>query len=1206
MEEGKKICTVSPSAEGKAVHTIFPNPISLPANSFNWVSARIKGKLPDGLALFTPREFSVEDNDLFWGEGIVEVKDNIAYLPVTSNSPTPVELNSCTPVGNIARLECESIAAVNHTQRSNQNEKERLNSLYQIIDSKFQQGSRENHALRKIVTTYPHAFSLEEDPLTITDRFYHEIRTDKIVHTRPYPIPLKYQDQVHDQIEDLLKRGIIRPSASPWNHPLVPVVKKDGSIRICLDFRKMNESLPDDTYPIPSVQEILNQLGNNALYSTLDMRSSFHQIPLKESSCEKTAFTTPRGRWEYLSLPFGLKDSGNSFQRCINSVMSGMIGKGSWVYLDDVIVGGSDFDTHLNNIMEVAKRLQDNNLSLKFDKCEFFKEELDFLGHKISKQGIQKQPQKVEAIKRFPRPKTVKQVLSFTGLANYYRKFVPNFSKIAHPLYELTKGRESPKINANVKWNQEAEEAFQKLKTCLAEDIILIHPDFKKDYYLTTDASDKAVGGVLEQMDSNGQRRPISYFSRTLNAAEQNYNATEREALGVIWGLKFNRSLCLGFKIHVLTDHKPLVAIFNTAKNHNSRVARWKMCLAEFDIQLSHVDGKSNHAADALSRIELDSEIIGLINTNEQIMEEAPWNLRELALSQNRHSKWGKLKEYLKGDTDVIPKKLPLPITEFKILEDGLLYRQTVDSRGQKLMQLVIPEDFIDKAISRNHVLPIAGHGGRDATIARLKTTVYWPDMKNDVTRFIRKCPTCLRFKPARDAHAPLQKYPDVSRPFQRIHLDLIGPIQPTTENGNKYILSIIDVFTRYGFAVPLKTKTAAEVTDAYVKEIIKHHGAPEQVISDCGKEFLNQVFQGVQKLFGTSHKHTSPYHPSCNGMAERYNASLIKILKTITKDNPQHWDLLLNIAVLAYNSAYHRVIRESPFFLYHLRDANLPYAELSKITPSFYNTDDYVRRTLLMAMKTFKITEDILKNEAELMVRNSKGKLKEIEIGARVYLLNHKKKGKLAPSYLGPFRVIAKTSDVNYVLRNIATYKLGIWHSDKIRIIPEDNIDNTANSKVRRPYPVSMSENDELDEMPDECENESVQEYEKEDRHESDLDKSIPQTTKITSSKVTDKHSQNLALDETNQHVQILPSEQPNTSSSSQVHTEPTVQYENISQHQAESNVTLADKPDNQSVSQTHDSSGSNARQNNIESNYNLRSKGKVQDFPHVMSKGF
>ena len=951
-------------------------------------------------------------------------------------------------------------------------EEERLKELYSTVDHMFTQGSKENAVLKQLIGKFQTVFANNEDAPNITPFFFHTIQLDSAPKPKkPYIMPVCYEEKVQQQIYDMLQQGIIRPSRSPIHSPLVPVVKKDGKIRLCVDYRNLNQHIINDSYPLPNINSILHNLGKGNTYSCLDLKQGYHQIPLHENSKHLTAFIAPGGLYEYNVMPMGLKDSPSAFSRIINQVLIGLTG--SNVYMDDIIVQGDGLEDNIKNLEEVLVRLQEAKLTVKLSKCDFFKPSVKYLGHIVSAEGLKPQPEKIETISNMPRPQTVRQLQSFLGLINYYRRYIKNYAHIASPLHKLTGGRvNETKLKKEIQWNAEAEVAFEKLKETLAEKVTLAFPNFKKKFFLTTDASNVAIGGVLQQKDENNQLRPLTFFSRKLSQSEAKYSTIEREALAIVYGLKINRPLCLGFPIVVHTDHRPLTWLLSTS-NVNGRIARWQLLVAEFDIEVNFIPGKDNKVADCLSRLKLqdDSVIEDILTiTNDESNENiVNWNLEELIRLQNENTCYSKIKELLKQDCDVqdIKRELSkhkierkykrLRLEELRV-ENDILYRVATNDYGEQIRQVIIPDSYKHQVLRLAHSLPTAGHGGVQMTLARCKKFAYWPEMIKDVQQYCTSCLTCRRFKRLGDAPAPLQRYPDIEMPFERVHIDLIGPMGHSERN-YKYCMVVIDVLTRFLIAEPLKTKEATEVARIFVDRVICNHGVPKVLVSDQGKEFTNKILKGIAELLRMKHVTTTPYHPQANGVIERCNGTVINILRTLIEDNVSIWDTMLPIAVFAYNSGYNRTIKDSPFYLMYLRDPLAPF-EVLKEQRKWYNVDDFKHEMATKAHRVYQRCQQYLEVAREQFERkhSKRARIKPVQVGDRVYVKQVPAKGspsKLQPAYGGPFRVTEKISDVVVKLRNIRTGTSKTLHTDRIRVVHEDNMTQRQNRNVRRAYPV-------------------------------------------------------------------------------------------------------------------------------------------------------
>lgn len=462
----------------------------------------------------------------------------------------------------------------------------------------------EKQKITKLCKEYSDIFYYEDCPLTFTNNIKHRIRTtDEIpVYTKSYRYPHIHKAEVQSQIDKMLQQKIIQPSESPWSSPIWIVPKKQDASgqqkwRLVVDYRKLNEKTISDKYPIPVISDVLDKLGRCQYFTTLDLKSGFHQIEMFPDDIQKTAFTVENGHYEYCRMPFGLKNAPSTFQRAMENVLRGL-NDICEVYMDDIIIFSTSLQEHIVSIEKVFQRLREANLKIQLDKSEFLKHETAYLGHIVTPQGIKPNPDKVRAIKKFPIPKTPKEIKSFLGLVGYYRKFIPNFSKLTKPLTSCLK--KGAKIDID---NQKYINAFRICQEILMNDPILQYPDFDKDFNLTTDASNYAIGAVLSQ-GPIGSDKPIAYASRTLNDSEINYNTTEKELLAIVWATKYFRPYIFGRKFNIITDHKPLQWLMSI-KEPNSRLTRWRLKLEEFEYRVIHKSGKNNTNADALSRVEI-------------------------------------------------------------------------------------------------------------------------------------------------------------------------------------------------------------------------------------------------------------------------------------------------------------------------------------------------------------------------------------------------------------------------------------------------------------------------------------------------------------------------------------------------------------------------------------------------------------------------
>lgn len=459
--------------------------------------------------------------------------------------------------------------------------------------------SEESKAVNNLVQKYKDVFYQKGDDLTFTNEIKHRIDTGLSgpIYSKTYRYPAIHSAEVEKQINEMLEQRIIKHSNSPYNAPIWVVPKKEDKEgkkewRIVLDYRKLNQVTREDKYPIPRIDDILDKLGRSNYFSTLDLTKGFYQIEVDPDDREKTAFSTHNGHYEFIRMPFGLKNAPATFQRMMNNVLKEHINKICIIYMDDILIFSTSLQEHINSLEKIFKTLRKANLKVSLNKSDFLKKETDFLGHIVSKEGIKPDPRKIEGIKKQTIPRTVKEIQSFLGLSGFYRKFIPDYAKIAKPL--TIRLKKDAVINVD---DKDYKESFEKLKNILMSDMVLRYPDFSKKFALTTDASNYALGAVLSQ-----EKGPIAFASRTLNKHEVNYSTIEKELLAIVWGVKQFRHYLYGQRFKLYTDHKPLIWLANL-KEPNSKLIRWKIKLNEYEFDISHLQGKENKVADALSRI---------------------------------------------------------------------------------------------------------------------------------------------------------------------------------------------------------------------------------------------------------------------------------------------------------------------------------------------------------------------------------------------------------------------------------------------------------------------------------------------------------------------------------------------------------------------------------------------------------------------------
>jgi len=457
---------------------------------------------------------------------------------------------------------------------------------------------KQNKIIKTLIEKYRDICSIEGTKLGRTNIVKHRINTgnNEPIKSQPYKTNQEKKRIIKEEIDKMIKDGVIKKSWSPWSSPVVIVEKKDGSKRFCIDYRKINKITEIDAHPLPRMDDMLEPFLECNWFSSMDLASGYWQIEMEEEDKKKTAFTCHLGLYEFEVMPFGLTNAPPTFQRMMNELLKDWLYEFTMVYLDDIIIYSKTFEEHIEHIEKVLKKLKEVNLMIKLKKCKWCEENIEYLGHIVGKDGLKPDPKKIEKVKKIEVPKTVRDIRSFLGLCSYYRKFVKGFSKIAKPLNELLKK------DKEFLWGEKQQEAFEILKEKLIEHPILIYPDFNKEFILITDASGTGLGAILTQLDEENRERVIAYASRSLVQAERNYPITDQECLAVVWGIEYFHKYLTGRKFTIITDHSALKYI-NTCKVPKGRRGKWMMKLQEYNFEIKHRPGKENSNADALSRL---------------------------------------------------------------------------------------------------------------------------------------------------------------------------------------------------------------------------------------------------------------------------------------------------------------------------------------------------------------------------------------------------------------------------------------------------------------------------------------------------------------------------------------------------------------------------------------------------------------------------
>ena len=883
--------------------------------------------------------------------------------------------------------------------------------------------------LNRLLVSYEDLFVSKGDPLGRTDRVKHSIRVEGPPIRQPLRrTPRALKEVVDAETQKMLKEGVIRESNSPWSSPVVLVQKKDGSWRFCVDYRKLNSLTHRDAYPLPRIDETLDTLGGSKFFTTLDLASGYWQLEIEEADKEKTAFSTRQGHFKFNVMPFGLTNAPATFQRLMECLLAGLSPEQCMIYLDDIIVFSSSVEQHLQRLDRILSRIRAAGLKLQAKKCCFVQEQVRYLGHVISAEGIRPDESKVQAVATYPVPKDVKQLRQFLGLANYYRRFVRGYSELAAPLHILL--RKEKKFL----WSPEAQKAFDKLKYCLITPPVLSFPDFTQEFIVHTDASDTAIGGVLSQVQ-DGHERVISYWSRQLQKSERRYSTIEREALAVVSAVKEFYPYLYGFTFTLVTDHNPLTAL-KGLKDVGGRLSRWLLFLQQFQYRIVYRPGKHHTNADALSRIPAPETLVTAVQNF--LPSYSPNQLRSAQMDDAQ----------LKPIMEALERQMAMPLDtppglQRAQLHNGVLCRQYKKCSSQEeFTQFVVPTSLREVACRQVH--DCSGHLGINKTMERLKERFYWPGYESDIKDWLQGCELCQRRNPPQPSpRAPLGRI-SACQPFEKVSWDIMGPL-PVSSKGNKYILVITDLFTKWVEAFPIRSTNTETLATILVNEIVCRYGVPRYLHSDQGANLTSRIIQSLCKKLGIQRTQTSAYHPQGNAQVERFNRTLEAMLSKTVKENQKDWDQQLPRALFAYRTAVHEATGYSPYRVNFGRSPALPVdvmlgldslsEEEGKAVPEYVDDIGKSLQTMFGDIKQ-RLAEAHRQNKVRY---DKKVAGKNFTIGDRVWLYipvtREGRTKKFTTFWRGPYTVVDKIGTYNYRVQLIGTTRTLIVHRNRLKL---------------------------------------------------------------------------------------------------------------------------------------------------------------------------
>lgn len=860
------------------------------------------------------------------------------------------------------------------------------------------------------------------------------IDPNKTVQRRPYRLSPDERKIMRDRVDELLRANIIRPSCSPFASPALLVKKHDGADRMCIDYRELNSNTVPDNYPLPLIIDQITRLHGAHYYTKLDCASGFHLIPVQEQSIERTAFVTNDGQYEYLTMPFGLRNAISVFQRAIMNALGELAYTYVVVYVDDVLVISENVEQGIERLKTVLEVLTKAGFSLNLKKCSFLKTRIEYLGFEIEAGEIRPNKRKIEALSTLPPPQSVTQVRQFIGLASYFRQFVPNFSRLMSPLHALTSGK------SQFEWTAKHEEVRQKVIESLTTEPVLMIYDPQYPVELHTDASSEGYGAILIQI-VDGKHRAVAYFSKRTTPAETRYHSYELETLAVVNAIKHFRQYLHGRKFVVVTDCNSLKSSRNKI-DLTPRVHRWWAFLQSYDFDVTYRAGKHMAHVDFFSRNHLP------VPEKEPVVKCAQKIVNLTELSENwLHAEQQRDGEIVKLVGDLNDGHVSEDLAKTYEIRSGVLYRK-VQRNGKTKCLPIVPRTMRWSVVNNVHESLI--HLGWEKTLEKLYDHYWFEGMSRFVRKFTDSCITCkVAKKHSGKVQAQLHSIPKVTVPWHTVHIDATGKLSGKNDT-KEYVFVLIDAFTKYVLLYHTKNIDSKSSIQA-VKDSVAIFGTPVRIIADQGRCFASNEFKTFCESKNIGLHLIATGSSRANGQVERVMSVLKGMLTAVESSGDKSWQDALGDVQLALNCTVNRVTKVSPLELM-----------IGKVArPLDLMAGDEVEQTLdldeIRQSASVRIEKNALYDKQRFDA--TKARLNKFSIGDFVLIENEERnQTKLDPKFKGPFRVIEVLDGDRYILKSLSCKRTYKYAHDRLRRMPEGQI----------PIEVSENENDSSDEHVD------------------------------------------------------------------------------------------------------------------------------------------